>query len=163
MALTYEKSDLCTNTDAVPVVMNDPSKGGSVAKPIVFSFTQGAAAGDANSLAYLCDVPPGVRVLMQDSFVKTSAFGAARTLDIGFVGYTKTDGTAVTGVADKFLDGADVSAGGTFVLGVGTNAEPISHMFDSGVKEGAIRLVAKCLVDTLPAGATIKGIIWIVV
>jgi hypothetical protein len=162
MAVTAQKSDLLTNLAAVPVVLNDLDKAGGSVHSKVFSFTQ-VGAGDAGSTADLCDIPAGARVLEEISFVKHSAFGAAAILDIGFKTYTKADGTSVTGVADKFLDGADVAASGTKYLGTGTNAAPVSYKVDEAVKEGFVTVQAKETTAGIPNGATIDGILFYVV
>jgi hypothetical protein len=153
---TTDSTEYANETAAPPVKCPAYTKGGKK-RIAYFSFTQGAAAGDANSLANLCKLPAGkVRVFKTQSEFVCSAFGAGRTLDIGYLAHTKADGTAVAASVDAILDGADVSAAAKVICGAGTNAlgtDP-TILFDS--KEG-VSIQAKCLGDTLPVGATLKG------
>lgn len=157
LAVTTEKSTQETNRTATPPVLAAGNEFNGRVGIAYFSFTQGAAAGDANSLATLCTLPAGkIRLLKTASELVCSAFGAARTLDIGYLAHTKVDGTAVSASIDAILDGADVSAAAKVICGAGTNAlgTDTTILFDS--KEG-VTIQAKCLGDTLPAGATLKG------
>lgn len=123
-----------------------------------FTFTQGAAAGDANSTADLVKLPPGknITLLKNLSRATCSALGAARVLDIGHTGYTNIDGTVVAAAADVLLDGGDVSAAATLAMGAGTNALTANDAFVFDNKTG-VTLQAKVLGGTIPAGATLNG------
>jgi hypothetical protein len=82
-----------------------------------FSFTQGAAPGDATSTADLVVMPAGrVRVLGALSEIRFSAFGSSRTLDVGHPAAIDLAGDTITADPDAFLDGADVSAAGRAAL-----------------------------------------------
>lgn len=118
-----------------------------------FTFTQGAAAGDVNSLQYLTKLPAGkISVLTDKSKVWFSAFGASRTLDIGFDAYDNPQGTEQSADVDGLLDGEDVSgAGSAAMLGASDGGILEFHS-----KEG-VDIVAKVLGDTIPVGATLKG------
>lgn len=157
MAVTTEYSTQETARRATPPAKMAGHEYNGRARVFYFSFTQGAAAGDANSLANLVTIPPGkCRLLKRESNFVCSAFGEARTLDIGYLAHTKQDGTAVNASVDAICDGADVSAIANIQCGNAGNAigtDP-SILLDS--KEG-VTLQAKCLGDTLPAGATLKG------
>lgn len=157
MAVTTEKSTQETaRTASPPTKMAGHEYNGAV-RFFKFDFTQGAAAGDANSLANLVTIPPGkYRLVKNLSSLICSAFGSGRTLDIGYLAHTNQDGTAVNASIDAILDGADVATLAAKSCGVGTNAlgtDP-TILFDS--KEG-VTIQAKCLGDTIPAGATLKG------
>lgn len=156
MAVTTQKSTQETNRTATPVTPAEAYDYHGKLRFAYFSFTQ-SGAGDANSLANLVTLPPGkVRLLKTKSEFVCSAFGAARTLDIGYLAHTKLDGTAVNASIDTILDGGDVSAAAKLICGAGTNAlgtDP-TILFDS--KEG-VTIQAKCLGDTLPDAATLKG------
>lgn len=120
-----------------------------------FTFTQGAAAGDVNSLQYLTKLPAGkINVLTDLSKVFFSAFGAARTLDIGWDAYNDVDGDEVAADVDGVLDGEDVSAAGNAALLGASSGGVLPFHSQQGVD-----IVAKVLGDTIPAAATLKG--WI--
>lgn len=157
MAVTTEKSTQETNRTATPPVKAQSNEFNAPPKYAYFSFTQGAVAGDANSLANLITLPPGeIRLLKTESKFVCSAFGSARTLDIGYLAHTKRDGTAVNASIDAVLDGGDVSAAAGLTCGAGTNALGTDPCLLLDSKSG-VTIQAKCLGDTLPAGATLKG------
>lgn len=160
MAVTNEKSTQVTNEDATPRVNNPAYEAGNPVRYRYFTFTQGAAAGDATSTALLCRIPAGQgHILPAMSRVSHSAFGAARTLDVGIEAHTNRDlTTAVAKVADNILDGLDVSAAGASDMGSGTNADGASIPYDVSDVEG-VDILATVNVDTIPAAATLTG--WI--
>jgi hypothetical protein len=156
MAVTTEKSTQVSNKTATPPVNNPAYNEGGDLKVFYFSFTQGSAAGDANSTADLLTMPPGkYRILLDQGNVTCSAFGASRTLDLGYTAYTNYDGTAVTADEDGFISAADISAAATVAtseaLAAGADR---TYFVDS--KEG-FTLRAKCAGGTIPVGATLKG------
>ncbi|KKN00111.1 hypothetical protein LCGC14_1141090 [marine sediment metagenome] len=158
MAVTTENSAQEVNRVAVPVVMAKPYDAEKV-RFMYFSFVQGAAAGDANSLMNLVTLPGGnLRLIKTMCHYNCSAFGASRTLDVGYLAHTKQDGTAVAASIDKLDDGGDVSALANRIMGTGTaglTADP-TILFDS--RDG-VTIQAKVLGDTIPAAATLKGFI----
>lgn len=157
MAVTTQKSTQETNRTATPVTPAEAYDSYGKVRFSYFSFEQITAAGDANSLANLVTLPPGkVRLLKTMSEFVCSAFGAARALDIGYLAHTNLDGTAVNAAADTILDGADVSAAAKVICGAGTNALGTDPTMLLNSREG-VTIQAKCLVDTLPLGATLKG------
>lgn len=160
MAVTTENSDQIDNQEALPPVKLNADELGGRLRIARFSFTQGVAAGDANSLVNLVKLPPGktVTILKNLSRVACSAFGAARLLDIGHTGYTNLDGTVVAAAADVLLDGGDVSAIAELPMGVGTNALTVTNTFTINART-ATTIQAKVLADTIPAGATLTGFI----
>ena len=88
MAVTTENSTQLDNHDASPVVKNTVGDESGKFRMARFNFTQGAAAGDAGSLAYLVKIPAGrVRVILHQSRIAFSAMGAARTMDVGWLAY----------------------------------------------------------------------------
>jgi len=159
MAVTNENSTQVANFLTVPMVRNQSSEDGGKLRIKVGNFTQGIAAGDANSTLNLVVLPGGARVINELSTINWSAFGAGRTLDIGFTAHTKADGTTVSAVADKFLDGLDVSSAGTARLGTGTNASKTGYQIERSVREGYVTVQGKCLGADLPAGATVNAFI----
>lgn len=158
MAVTAEKSTQVTNMEATPPVKLAPSELHGRVRIAYFAFTQGAAAGDANSTADLVKIPPGknIRVLKNLSRVTCSALGAARVLDVGHTGYTNVDGTAVAAAADVLLDGGDVSAAATLAMGAGTNALTANDAFLINARS-EVTLQGKVTGGTIPAGATLNG------
>lgn len=160
MAVTTEKSIQVSNATATPPVKDPAYNAGGDVKVMYFTFKQGSAAGDVNSTADLLNMPPGkYRILLDQSNVTTSAFGASRTLDVGYSAYTNYDGTAVAAKEDAFVSAADVSTATTTALSVALAAGANrTYLVDS--KEGFI-LRAKCEGGTLPAGATITGYVLI--
>ncbi len=161
MAVTTEKSLQLTNRDgsaSAPPVPNKVYEVGGTWRWSKYDFTQGALAGDANSTMDLVKIPAGTSMIVKTlSRLKRSAFGAARTLNIGHTGYTKTDGTVVAAAADVIEDGLDVSAAGQSFLGVGTNAATL-ETFEIDAK-GELLIQAIVLGGTIPAAATLNG--WI--
>jgi hypothetical protein len=112
-------------------------------------------SGDANSTIHLVTVPPGKFMLIGPlSFVAHSAFGTARTMDIGWAAYTNEDGTAVGADEDGIHSAADVAAAGAFVpldeLGVSR-----MKLFDS---RNGVDILAKIEAAALSTGETIDAI-----
>lgn len=99
-------------------------------------------------------LPPGrKRILPGLSRITGSAFGAARTLDIGHDGYAaRPSGTATAEVADPdaFIDGMDVSAA---VAGAAWSTVLKYDLYS--IDE--ILVYATVLGGTMPVGATLSG------
>lgn len=118
-----------------------------------FEVTQGAAAGDAGSTVQLCDLPAGpVRILPYGSIIQYSALGASRTLDVGFKQYNKGVGLEQAEEEDALIDGLDVSSAGLAAF----NAAVLKHDVYS---TSGIRVFGTIKGGTIPAGATISGIV----
>lgn len=158
MAVTTEKSAQVTNMEASPPVKLNASELHGRLRIARFEFTQGAAAGDATSTFDLVKIPAGktITVLKSLSRFNCSAFGAARTVDIGHTGYTNLDGTVVAAAADVLLDGADVSAAAKIVMGAGASAltDDDAFVFDA---KSQVTLQGVVAGGTIPVGATVKG------
>jgi len=119
-----------------------------------FDFDQGAAAGDAGSTVVLAIIPAGyTRLYLLECLIAFSAFGAARTLDIGHSAYTDRDGNAVAANTDAFVDGLDVSGAGTANF-AGVIGGEETFLFES---LDEITILATVGVDTIPADATLNG------
>ena len=162
MAITNEKSTQVTNQDANPQIKNPKFQMNGDQKYMFFNFTQGAAAGDAGSTALLVRIPGGQgHILPVMSHIEHSAFGAARTLDVGIAAHTDRSGAAVAAVADNIDDGRDVSGAGSGFMGTGTNGKQFIA-YDIGATKGQVAqadVLATVNVDTIPAAATLTG--WI--
>ena len=87
--------------------IRQPDDGGKL-RYFSFDWTQ-VTLGDIASTAGLIKLPPG-RWKPVGAFINTSAFGASRTLDIGWGAYTQHDGTAVVADPDGLVAAKDVSA-----------------------------------------------------
>jgi hypothetical protein len=110
-------------------------------------------AGDATSVQRLCWIPPGLYRLKRDlSFIRFSAFGASRTLHIGWEAYQDKDGVAVAVSAAGLNSGIDVSAAG--VANVGTVLTVGYKDFES---KAGVWIFSTTNVGTIPVGATIDG------
>lgn len=156
MAITAEKSTQIANVEAVPAVHMYPDDLHGKLKIVRFNFTQGAAAGDAGSTQQLVKLPPGRwRVMLAMSRVAHSAFGAARTLDLGWQAYTGNDGVAVAADPNGLDDGNDVSALGSFTP-TGTVGGEETYLFDN---KDDVTIEAQCNDGTIPIGATLDGYI----
>lgn len=154
MAVTQEQSTEISNPLATPPVLNGADAVHGKLRIARFNFTQGAAAGDAGSLSELVKLPAGsVRVLLALSRITTSAFGAARTLDLGWLAYTDKDNAAVVADPNGLDDGVDVSSAVTYTpAGIVGNDE--TYLFQS---QSGVTITAQTNDATIPAAATIKG------
>ena len=82
-----------------------------------FDHTQ-SGAGDATSTVDLVFLPAGkYRILIAESHIEWTAFGASRLLDIGLRAYTNADGTAVVVDDNLYDDDVDVSSAGQAAMG----------------------------------------------
>lgn len=121
-----------------------------------FSVAALAVALPANDQIDLCDLPPGrVRILPFLSRITTSAFGAARTIDLGHRAYNARPVGVVDAEAedgDALIDGMDVSAA------VNAAAFSTALKFDLySVQEKRIFLTI--LGGTMPVGASLSGML----
>ena len=160
MAVTNENSVQYNNAVADPKVQNETNDWHGRLRIARFSFKQGQfadtpAAGDAGSTARLVRLPPGrCRVLLAMSRIAVSAFGASRTLDLGWQAYNDLDGNAV--VADpNGLDAADTTAaaGGNYSP-VGTVGGDETFQF---LSRDEVVIEATVNGGTIPVDATIDG------
>lgn len=155
MAVTTEKSTQLTAIDAGK--RNYSSDYGGVDKTFDFDFTQSAAAGDATSTAELVRIPAGRWYVHLDRcYAAWSAFGTARTLDIGWAAYTAPDGTAVVADPNGFDDAIDVAAAGGAAMGsdASTTCPGKKKLFNS--RDG-VSIIATVAGGTIPAAATLIG------
>ena len=156
MAVTTEKSVQITNAEASPRTAIPAYDWSGKMRIARFEFTQGAAAGDANSTAELVKLPAGrVRLYLAQSRVTTSAFGTSRTLDLGHKAYTDEDGSAVAADEDS-LDAAQSVSGAASYVPIGTVGGDESILYKSQSTDGVV-VIAKCEGGTIPVAATIKG------
>ena len=155
MAVTTQKSTQVTNMDATPPTIMDTTSLHGRMRVAYFLHTQDGA-GDATSTVDLVKLPAGKgRILVRSSFLAASAFGSSRTLDIGYVAHTDTNGDAVAVDVDAVLDGLDVSGATNAMLGTGT-ATVDTYLYDSNAPLTIQAVVAG---GTIPTAATLEGYI----
>lgn len=159
MAVTVQYSAEFTNHNAaLPIYVPSYTWRGRL-RVAYFRFTQ-SGAGDANSTAELVHLPAGkIRVLGNLSTIYFDAFGAARTLDVGYRAHTNEDGTAVAEDEDFFATAVDVSAAGSAVLDEAGSAARAA-LLDS--TEG-VDIYAKVEGGTIPDTTVLEGFIVYVV
>ena len=155
MAITTENSIQYANTVAEPRVRNPTHEAHGRLRFARFNFTQGAAAGDAGSLARLVRLPKGrVRLVLPLSRVAHSALGASRTIDLGWEAHVADDGSGDVAADPNGLDdGVDGATAGAFVPG-GTVGGDETRLFAS--LDGVV-ITAQVNDGTIPAGATLDG------
>ena len=110
----------------------------------------------ADSIIQLCTIGPCL--VLPTSFVTTTAFGASRTLDVGYQEYTDIRGTLTNSDIDAFLDGLDVSAA---VAQTVFGSQSASVTYGKGFYlDGQTDVLAKVIGGTLPTNGIIQGIIF---
>lgn len=121
-----------------------------------FDFTQGAAAGDAGSLARVVRIPPGRwRLILSACRIYHSAMGSDRTMDIGWQAHTDVDGTPVVADPNGLDDGIDVAVAGS-VVPAGTIGTHETKVFNARDKDG-VTITLQINDGTIPVGATLSG------
>lgn len=119
-----------------------------------FDYDQGAAAGDIGSTVALMIIPAGyTRLYLLESLIAFSAFGAARTLDIGHSGYTDRNGDAVAAAPAAFVNDLDVENAGTSSISGVIGGEE-TFLFES---LDEITITATVAGGTIPVDATLNG------
>ena len=152
MATTQQKTDLMTNITATPPVLNKRSADGGPMTVKMCYHTQ-VGTGDAGSTIDICRMPAGARIYLQESKVRVTAYGAARTMHIGNRAYTKPDGTVVAEDNDSINVSGDVSAAVvTRLIQFGTLGVAVA-LNDTAVFDGQVDLFATVNVSTIPAAA----------
>jgi len=161
MAVTTEASTQATNQAANNAHL-EPNEISGRLRVAHFEFTQGSAAGDANSTVDMIYLPAGrVRVMSKLSYVTCSAFGSSRVLDVGYTAHTDQAGTAVSADADAMADGLDVSSAADLQMGLSTSSgvAAMSLLLNS---RDRVLIQGICTGGTLPAAATLAGFItWV--
>lgn len=153
MAVTAQKSDQITLTENTPSEKVSVNQWSGKKRIAYFSFTQ-SGAGDANSTVDLVKLPAGpCRVILTESYLAGAAFGASRTLDIGYPTYVGNDGEDVAADVDAILDGRDVSAASGAALTAAAGADP-TVLLNS---KAGVTIQAKVLGGTIPTGTVLYG------
>jgi hypothetical protein len=157
MAVTAQQSTQTANAAAgnFGTTFLNPAEDSAKVRVKRIDFTQ-SGAGDVGSTVDLCRLPPGkLRLLGDMSLIAVSAFGAARTLAIGWTAYIGSDGVAVNASTAGLTAAASVSSAVKLVVGTaGVLGNDQTKLFDSA---GGVLIQAVVAGDTIPDGATITG------
>lgn len=114
-----------------------------------FDYTAPSALA-ANSVIKLVKVPADVRIVKEESIVYFSAFGSARTVDVGYQAHEDNQGNDVVADVDHYIDGVDVSSAGNQAFNNDTN--------DDGFETTSEHIiVATVLGGTMPSAGYLKG------
>lgn len=154
MAVVNENSTLYANQTATGAqTFSHPTTAHGRKRFVQFSFTR-TTQGDAGSLCNLCKLPPGkVRVLLNESQLSSSALGAARTMDTGWLAYNDPDGAAVAADPNGLDSAVDVSSAAVFAP-TGTVGGLETYLFES--RDG-VTLTAQVNGGTWDAAETLDG------
>lgn len=115
--------------------------------PITVAYAQ-------NDQVELFKLPPGrKRILFRESFIKCSAFGASRTIDIGYRTYRRISGSGAQPAedGDDFISNLDVSAAITTPVAWQTGLKYDIYSQDEVVVFMTIEG------GTMPVAATLEG------
>lgn len=161
MAVTTEGSDQYDESNTtVPAKVPETHEWAGRMRIAFFEFTQGAAAGDATSIAQLIKLPAGkVRLILPLSRIHFSALGSSRTMDLGWESYVDDDGDTVAADPNGLDDGVDVSSAGS-VNPAGTVGTHETYLFESKV---GVVITAQINDATIPIAATLKGYFFYVI
>lgn len=140
------------NTVAVPPVMNAVHEAHGRVRVAAFDYTQ-SGAGTAGDLVNLVQLPAGaIRVL--SVYVAFSAFGASRTLDLGYGAYTElSDGSTTAADADAISANTSIATAG--------NVTSVAN--DQVSSTDGLLVTAQVNDGTLPDAATLNGYVLYVV
>lgn len=153
MAVTTQNSTQYARTVATPPTHNSTHEWHGRVRSMFFEHTQ-SGAGDAGSIVRAVRLPAGsVRLILPLSRIAFSAFGAARTLDIGWEAYTDDNGDAVAADPNGLDDGVDVSSAGSINPG-GTVGTHETYLFQS--QDGVV-ITLQTNDGTIPDAATLDG------
>jgi len=153
MAVTQQQATQLSNTDLAPQVANPTTDMTGKLRIARFDFTQ-SGAGDAGSLAEIAKLPPGkVRIILPLSRIAFSAFGLARTMDLGWLAYTDLAGDAVAADPNGLDDGVAVDIAGSVNPG-GTVGGDETYLFTS---TDGVTITAQVNDGTIPDAGTLNG------
>ena len=152
MAVTTQNSTQYGNQIAIPPVIMEAEQHYGKLRVVKYNFTQ-SGAGDATSVQRLYKLPAGKIMLCCDqSRVHNSAFGASRTLSIGYAAYQAQDGSAVAASAAALSSAVDVSGASSFIPGAVLADGTITF-----TSRGGVLLQSTVAGGTIPDAATIQG------
>ncbi len=160
MTVTNQKSTQITNREAGTINESVTGTGGRMWY-FYFDCAQ-AALGCANSTFEFVVLPPGKwRYISWLSRVATTAFGTARTLDVGVGAYTNPDGTAVSAAASAIHSAKDVSAAANWAPGQSDELDDAAG--DDGTylinSKTSVTITGICKAGTATTSARVKGML----
>lgn len=147
MAVTTERGVIVKVREGTSTTALTRIQQGAEVNCMPIEFTQSAAAGDATSTQAITMMPAGKHKVLAIT-LDVSAFGASRTLDVGYEAYTKSDGTTAVAASGTFFKSAlDVSSATIVSIPCNKDMDSLSGYVISTTVAGG----------TIPAAATIKG------
>lgn len=156
MAVTTESSDQVSQVETNGSDLVKNSDWNAKGQYFFFTFTQGAANGDAGSIVRAIRIPPGRwRMILSECRIYFEAMGTARTMDIGWLAYTDVNGDTVVADPNGLDDGIDVSSAGS-VVPAGTIGTHETKVFDARSTDG-VTITLQINDGTLPIGKDISG------
>lgn len=161
MAVTTEKSDQITNSEATPIVLEDTTSLHGRKRIAFFTHTQ-VAVGDANSLVEVINLPAGrVRVMFNESLIEHNWVTATIDMSVGWAAYTDQDGVAVVADPNGIDVAVDVEVAGVFIPGSAIAAGTAKTMlFES--RDG-VTITVQAIAAALAVGDTANGYLTYVV
>jgi hypothetical protein len=152
MAILALTSDLY----ATPPVMPDaaPNRAHAVLRALRWQLPATLVVGDAGTTIQIATLPQRGRYCSQLSKMGWKGFGVGRTLDLGWLTYTRPDGTQAPANATGLATGLDVAADGrTFI-----DAFPLGST-DEWEAVVPVTLVLTVRGGTIPIGTTMGGLV----
>jgi hypothetical protein len=157
--MTTQNSTQYAAQVAIPPTKTDAALMYGKARVYKIDFTQ-SGVGSAGSIARLLKVPAGkVAVYGYLSWLRNSALGTGRTLHIGYAQYRLKDGTIQTADNDAFDASVAAATAARFQLGSAETTAPGGTITFESL--AGVTLIATVNVGTIPAAATITGVITI--
>jgi hypothetical protein len=152
MAILALTSDLY----ATPPVMPDapPNRAGAVLRALRWQLPATLVVGDAGTTIRICTLPQRGRYCSQLSKLGWKGFGVGRTVDLGWLAYTRPDGVAVPANPTGLGTGLSVVADGRSFH----DAFPTSSV-DEWEAVVAVDLILTVRGDTIPVGTTMGGLV----
>lgn len=161
MAVTTEKSDQITNSEATPIVLEDTTSLHGRKRIAFFTHTQ-VAVGDANSVVETIKLPAGrVRVMFNESLIEHNWVTALIDMNVGWAAYVDQDGVAVVADPNGIDAAIDVDVAGVFIPGSAiADGSAKTKLFES--RDG-VTIEVQAIAAALAVGDTVNGYLTYVV
>lgn len=161
MAITDESSAQIAAVAATPPVFIPSTDRGGRLRFSRFDFTQ-SEQGDDGSRVRLIALPAGnLRLVMGQSLISHSAFGASRVASVGWLAHThpsnltaQSQPEVIAADPDGLSSAQDISGGGSFSFTPTGGGGEETRLFES--KHGVV-LTLTVTGGTIPAGAALSG------
>jgi hypothetical protein len=152
MAILALTSDLFA---VYPVMPNDPAnRAGAVLRAMRWTLDDTLVEGDEDSTIQICTLPQRARYCSQLSKLGWKGFGVGRTLDLGWLTYTRPDGVVVPTNPTGLGVGLDVALDGRSFH----DAFPVSSA-DEVEFPSAVTLILTVRGGIIPVGTSLGGIV----